>query len=233
MNAHGSRHPGRRAAEQLLDGTVDPALARLLDAAAAPARPAELAGEDAAVAAFRAAAFRPDTPGRRRPVTLVKVAAAAVAVLATGGVGVAAATGHIGGPSVRPATHHAVVGTTTAVVHRTTGTAPVSTRDSHGTATSPPSLADLCRTFAEHPAPADPAFAPLVTAAGGQPRVSAYCGTLLGQPATTQPAQTVQPTQPVQPTHAADPTHPAHPTHPTHPTHPATPRPSHPPHPSH
>ncbi|MEV0807675.1 hypothetical protein AB0I41_15075, partial [Micromonospora sp. NPDC050200] len=59
----GSERPADRAeAERLLDAARaggppsagDP-LARLLSAAAAPARPGELAGEEAALAAFRAA----------------------------------------------------------------------------------------------------------------------------------------------------------------------------------
>ncbi|SCG44706.1 hypothetical protein GA0070560_10487 [Micromonospora halophytica] len=97
-------HPAERArSERLLDaartgasGDVDP-LARLLSAAAGPTRPGELAGEDAAVAAFRAAraagpaAVAP--PRRRRGLTTGVVAwIAGVAATATAGVAFAAVT---------------------------------------------------------------------------------------------------------------------------------------------
>jgi hypothetical protein len=96
-------HPPRQpdpldddTAERLLDGRVDPEdappgyaeVAALLRAATAPAEPDELAGQPAAMAAFRAAGGRPARRRRRR----VLVAAVAIAGALFAG-GAAAATG--------------------------------------------------------------------------------------------------------------------------------------------
>ncbi|GAA1527830.1 hypothetical protein GCM10009678_06950 [Actinomadura kijaniata] len=81
-------------------------MTRLLAAATAPARPEELAGEEAAVAAFRdARAAAPGRRGRTRLLT-VKAAVVAAALLAGGGVAWAASTGNLPGqsPSRPPAT---------------------------------------------------------------------------------------------------------------------------------
>jgi hypothetical protein len=88
-----------------------------------------------------------------------------------------------------------------------------------------------------------PAFAALVTAAGGADNVAAFCETVASSAPTTEAAD---PAEAEDPTEAADPTHPAHPTHPVHPSKPtqaatptkptqaATPtHPTHPTHPSH
>ncbi|MGN9778504.1 hypothetical protein ACTMS0_22450 [Micromonospora sp. H33] len=97
-----SARADRAALDRLLDAAPDAVptagtepLARLLSAAAAPGRPDELAGEEAALAAFRAARAAPTrTPEpsrRRRPVTAGVVAwAAGVTVTATAGVAFAA-----------------------------------------------------------------------------------------------------------------------------------------------
>jgi hypothetical protein len=104
---------GRRAAEQVLDGVPGDQhadrtpLASVLAAAAAPSRPAEQAGEDAAVTAFRAEHLVPVDQSRRgqmiksplAKLLTIKVAAAALAVSA-GGVALAAGTG-----AFTPATH--------------------------------------------------------------------------------------------------------------------------------
>ncbi|MEU7933783.1 hypothetical protein [Micromonospora echinofusca] len=103
------RPADRGAADRLLDDAragvprtpetdVSEPLSRLLAAAAAPARPGELAGEEAAVAAFRAArAAGPATGGvpapRRRRFTAGAVAwGAGIAVTATAGAAFAAVT---------------------------------------------------------------------------------------------------------------------------------------------
>ncbi|MGK5556593.1 hypothetical protein ACSNOI_33780 [Actinomadura kijaniata] len=81
-------------------------MTRLLAAATAPARPEELTGEEAAVAAFRdARAAAPGRRGRTRLLT-VKAAVVAAALLAGGGVAWAASTGNLPGqsPSRPPAT---------------------------------------------------------------------------------------------------------------------------------
>jgi hypothetical protein len=120
MTEHGSgpgpgsprpARPGldRRTAEQLLrrDPAVHgqaPQLAALLEAAAAPGNPRELAGRSAAVAAFRDVRRPgPAFPGHRRRsarsrlARLLTLKAAVGLALATGGVALAAATGALPG----------------------------------------------------------------------------------------------------------------------------------------
>ncbi|TDB77464.1 hypothetical protein E1165_03980 [Micromonospora sp. KC723] len=92
----------RAEAERLLDAAAAPAagdadpLARLLHAAAAPSRPAEMAGEEAALAAFRsarAAGPAADPPRRRRGITTGLVTwVAGIVTLAAAGVAFAAVT---------------------------------------------------------------------------------------------------------------------------------------------
>jgi hypothetical protein len=87
------------------------ALRALLSAAAGPARPGELAGEDAAAAAFRAARAQ-STARRSRWAAVPRYATVKVAVVAAtlaafgGGVAVAASTGHLPGQSPAPASSH-------------------------------------------------------------------------------------------------------------------------------
>ncbi|RKS79394.1 hypothetical protein BZB76_0859 [Actinomadura pelletieri DSM 43383] len=90
-----------RAAERLLDGVGgDARLRALLTAAAAPARPAELAGEDAAVAAFLAAP-RPARGSRaaalRRFLTIKVLAVVGGSLILTGGAAYATITGQLPG----------------------------------------------------------------------------------------------------------------------------------------
>lgn len=100
--------PGRldpRAAERLLDGGGgDAELRALLAAASAPGRPRELAGEDAAVAAFLAAP-RPARTSRaavlRRFLTAKVIAVVGGSILLSGGV--AFATGNFPGQDAAPA----------------------------------------------------------------------------------------------------------------------------------
>ncbi|TYK50490.1 hypothetical protein [Actinomadura decatromicini] len=100
----------RRTAERLLRraGRRSPGAApldALLAAAAAPARPDELAGEDAAVAAFRAAP-RPARQSRaaalRRLLTIKVVAIVGGSLVLTGGAAYATITGRIPGHSPAP-----------------------------------------------------------------------------------------------------------------------------------
>ncbi|MEV4007586.1 hypothetical protein [Actinomadura sp. NPDC049753] len=99
--------PGRldpRVAERLLDGAGGHAeLRELLAAASAPARPGELAGEDAAVAAFLAAP-RPARRSRaavlRRFLTAKVIAVVGGSILLSGGV--AFATGNFPGQDAAP-----------------------------------------------------------------------------------------------------------------------------------
>ncbi len=110
MNTRHSSKITRTAAELLLDGAgSDHArsgddldhLARVLAAAAAPARDDELAGERMAVAAFEAALLAPHAPSqpqKEQKTMLAKILTAkflltSVAAFATGGVALAASTG--------------------------------------------------------------------------------------------------------------------------------------------
>ncbi|MBP2319762.1 hypothetical protein JOF56_000147 [Kibdelosporangium banguiense] len=118
MSAHRFRRVNRRTAEQMLDGAPDrvrtdgsDALNGLLAAASAPARLGELAGEEAAVAAFRAARLADAGQPRRQSMLkvalakmlTVKIAATVVATLAVGGVAVAAVTGSLPNQDPTPA----------------------------------------------------------------------------------------------------------------------------------
>ncbi|MDL4773562.1 hypothetical protein [Actinomadura xylanilytica] len=101
--------PDRRTAERLLrgDAAAHPALAEMLAGAAGPARPAELAGEDAAVAAFRTRR-EPRPRIQHRTLTRLLTVKALLAVLALGGgAALAGGSGHLPGhqgphPGPRP-----------------------------------------------------------------------------------------------------------------------------------
>jgi hypothetical protein len=129
-------------------GSGHPRLTGLLTAASAPAQPAELAGEPAAMAAF-AAARHPTTSRARRPsmiqLTLarlltLKVAAVAVAVAGVGGVALAANAGVLPAPisSHLPGAHGGKVPHPAATAS--------GTPRSNGAAAAP-GLAALCREF--------------------------------------------------------------------------------------
>ncbi|HEX6497502.1 MAG TPA: hypothetical protein VF054_00545 [Micromonosporaceae bacterium] len=227
----------RDTAERLLEGVPavrDPGgvpLANLLAAAAAPGRPDELAGEQAALAAFRAAQLA-HTPEPRRPSVLktalakmltVKAAAAAAAVVAVGGgVAVAAETGALPNPLT------AVQGQPSASPDVDKSKAADGTEHAKGTPS--PSLVGLCHAYlagagsAEHShALENPAFTVLITTAGGKDKVDAYCTNLLAsahpepshKPGTHPSGQpSVRPTG----THSTTESHPtgepsAHPSH--------------------
>lgn len=110
MNIFRRPRPGRRQAELLLDGAGHPAdpLTGLLAAARRPGPDAELPGERAALAAFRAAAAgTAHRPAEEDPAVsllpapraiAVKVLAAAALTMTVGGVAVAA-TGALPGPA--------------------------------------------------------------------------------------------------------------------------------------
>ena len=189
--------PDRLTAERLLGGDpgeyplADRRVARLLAAAAAPARAEELAGEDAARLAFRAAAVvaastRPRFGARLARGATVKVLAAAVGVIGLGGVAMAATTGSLPAP-IQDVAHDAFGAPPP---RRTAGPA-AGRPQSQPTATSAapaPSLHGLCRAYTAKPqgergnALESPAFAALVTAAGGRDEVDEFCTTLLAGP---------------------------------------------------
>jgi hypothetical protein len=195
--------------ERLLDGRLDPGsappdycgLARLLAAAAVPAAPQELAGEQLAVATF-AAMSQPHPPtlvprrtARPSKVFTMKAAAAAlVAVLSIGGVA-AAATGLLpdqASPvadqaSASTGADAAAHGLGQAAVANMGGTAHAGAPDSQGRASAvgPDATAaartGLCRAWqagqgTDNGRRMDSvAFQALVTAAGGADKVAAYC----------------------------------------------------------
>ncbi|HEX6470008.1 MAG TPA: hypothetical protein VF069_13000 [Streptosporangiaceae bacterium] len=205
-----SRYPrkiGRTAAERLLRGEPadprhpDDLLAALLATAAAPAHSGELAGEEAAVAAFRqaraAGAFRsldtvaragtarerPWDPARargwmRHPMRVVLVALTATTA---GGVALAASSSgwsHDGADRTSAAPSAAASGTFSAP---SAGRAP----DRTPAAVPHPATVGLCRAYragagdAPGKATEDPAFTSLIRAAGGREKVAGYCDAVL------------------------------------------------------
>ncbi|WP_131784667.1 hypothetical protein [Protofrankia symbiont of Coriaria ruscifolia] len=207
MSTYRPRRIDRDDAERMLRGGPvapqagsDP-LADLLAAVTAPARADELAGEEAAVTAFREARLVPVTQLRREPMIktalakllTVKIAVAAIAATTVGGVAVAATTGVL--PS--PGEHEASTGITTSASAQATD--PSAHVPAAG-AVAPASLPALCHTYtaaaAEHPdnqgkALDDPAFPWLITAAGGRDKVATYCGEILKVPAPAASAAEV------------------------------------------
>ena len=251
MSKRRSERIDRRTAERLLRGApvdVPDALAGLLAAAAAPPRDGELGGEPAVLAAFEAARHVPIPPPRSpsmikltfAKLLTAKVAAAAAAIFAVGGVATAAATGALplpaGGsaPATSTSSHPAATGSpsTRVAAHTPAG----DTRAEHEPSPSP-SLTGLCHAYtagnkAEHGKALDnPAFTALIQAAGDKTKVDGYCTTLVKD----EPAKPVHPSDSPEPTaapgqsgddHGTDADHPSgapstHPSGPstTHPTH--------------
>jgi hypothetical protein len=229
MSTRQPRKIRRNAAEQLLGGPAGPGagpeqLARVLAAAAAPGRESELAGEEAAVAAFRAHHLVPVTASRRgqmiksplAKLLTAKVLAVCVAVFATGGVALAASDGALsssqtprghGGVS-RPASPGGIAPQPTAAA--SPSSSPV----------VPGSARDLCRALAGRDDPAggaasvgrleqglaspelsqvvsSPLFSSLVSTAQGSANVPDYCGLLLGLPKLPDPGGLAQLPAPV------------------------------------
>jgi hypothetical protein len=251
-----SKHPGRRidrhTAEQLLRrAPVDApdALAGLLAAAAAPPRDGEPGGEQAAVTAFLEAAQHTRVPRPRSPSMIksrwaklltAKVAAAAAAIFAVGGV--AAATGVLPLPAGGSAPALSTAGHARPPAGSSTASTTTRARGESRTADRPsPSLAGLCHAYragdvAEHgKALESPAFAALITAAGGKSKVDGYCGALLDDEASRPVHTTGSPGTPAGPGNSdSGKEHPTGPavTHPTGPpdTHPSGPPATHPGH---
>jgi hypothetical protein len=172
--------------ERLLEGRLDPAeapagygeLARLLATATALATPEELAGEQAALAQFRAVmqSRRLTLVPRRAPMpskllTVRAAAAALVAVLSIGGVA-AAATGLLPGQA-RPVADQVPSTTVASPVGQGLGSAAVA--DLEG------ATQGLCRAWqagkgTDNGSRADtPAFLALAAAAGGSDNIAEYC----------------------------------------------------------
>jgi hypothetical protein len=151
----------------------------VLRAAAAPARPGELDGEETAVAAFRSAAsVRPASlKVRVAKLLTVKAVAVATAVLSVGGVAVAATTGALPGPL------NLSNGPASADQPAPNRLAP-SARPGRP-ASSPAALVARCHDFlGRNPADRRHAlesgdFRELIAGAGAKERVEDYCGQLI------------------------------------------------------
>ncbi|MER7591660.1 hypothetical protein ABTW72_29390 [Micromonospora sp. NPDC127501] len=189
-----------------------PPVAALLAAAAGPVRPGELAGEDAAVAAFRAARANPtpavpQRPRRRRMTTGAVAWIGAVAATATAGAAFAAVTRDRGPDPVAPApsrpspSPHQGASRSTEPGRSTGSGAPAPGAPSPVTPTPPagPTTAGevhgLCLAWrAKKPEQREkalrtPAFQKLVTAAGGPAGVEAYCQRLVPEAKPSEPAK--------------------------------------------
>lgn len=203
MGMERNRRTNRTAAERLLSGdpTACGDLADLLAAAASPVPDGILAGEDAAMAAFRAARHEPARrrlslgPSTARLLT-AKIAALVVVVLGAGGVAVAATTGVLPNPL---RTHPTGPGPALATQRSTptpapSPTAPGSSGSSPTAGPSPAASANLhglCTAYAAQLAAGhshvldNPAFGRLIAAAGGTSQVAAYCSALTAPSAGT------------------------------------------------
>jgi hypothetical protein len=195
MSNHEEFRPvDRESAERLLRGdrairAGHPRLDGLLAAATAPASGRELAGEDAAVAAFAAAQLAsPQTPRRismlkstLAKLLTVKVAAACVAVGGAGGVALAASTGNLPGPLHKPAAHKSADPSHSAAPRPSGSPSP------RPSISAPPAdLLKLCDRWASHPGDKrqndldQPEFGKLVEGAGrkDRDRVDHFCDDL-------------------------------------------------------
>ncbi len=200
----------RDTAEQLLRGAAMARpgaaadVARVLSAASAPPNARELAGEEAAVAAFRTARLGPvaapagrsrlQAAGRR--LTTIQVAVVALATTSVlGGVAFAASTdtfpyqrderppASVTPDPARPSSQP----TPTGPDDRPSTTPPGAVPSDRPARTGPaPSLVGQCRAYEARPpgkrrkALENPAFGALVAAAGGPDRVATYCTAVLG-----------------------------------------------------
>jgi hypothetical protein len=230
MNAHERRPLNAETAEQLLDGHPIArrharGLAERLAVASAAAFPGELAGEDAAVAAFVAVSGADLAPQSGRnsmmksavvaKLLTLKAAVIAVTAVSAGGVALAASTGVLPNPLTpnSPSSH------STDAPDHTGGP----------NATPSPSLIGLCTAYlagagADHgKALESPAFRALITAAGGQDKLDTFCAGL----GVTAPGSRGAGSPTAHPT--GGPSHPDATEHPTGPpSHPTGPPTSHP-----
>jgi hypothetical protein len=194
MNRHpsgqASANPGAiHAADHAIIAALagDP-LGRLLAAAAAPAHPGELLGEEEAAAAFRSATTVPvlsivrDRRSRRVTVAVATQAACAI-VVAAAGAALAAGTGLLPNPFVDASTSLPVPPSATPFA--TVSTAGPSLDPPAVDQTVPMSLDGLCRAYQAHGGDSmsmgSEAFGALVAAAGGPDLIPEFCVDRLGE----------------------------------------------------
>ncbi|MEV6810591.1 hypothetical protein [Micromonospora sp. NPDC051296] len=206
MSKPSLRRIDRKTADRLLDGDPDALsragrLAALLRAARGPAHRDELAGEQAALAAFRVSADHAPEPRPPREsrlkialARLITGKAAVVAATGLGGVALAAGTGALPdplfGPPATPPARHApateppATQALTTPASTTPGATPSHPNGLSGAADAPsppPSFVGLCQAYTAGAAtkagkaPENPAFGELVDAAGGTGNVAEYC----------------------------------------------------------
>lgn len=215
MQRHRDKPLDDAALDQLLDGIGDGPLHQLVMAARAPGTARELAGEEAALAAFRSS--RPlrgaaPLPTRRpfvRRLLAIKIGVAAAVVL--GGVAIAATTGYLPNP-LAPGSDDSPGSTTSPPWWTTSGAGPggPSASGLPGGSLGPSalpsaSLPGLCRAYLAHleSKPDKPwdnsAFAALSALAGGDDKVRGYCTALVEEddkkpkPSNTGPTPTTRP----------------------------------------
>ncbi|GAB1509241.1 hypothetical protein [Actinophytocola sp. KF-1] len=194
MSIQGTPRVDRDTAELLAAGRGTGPVAVLLRAAAAPAHADELAGESAAVAAFRAAAVAP-VPHRsvfRRSVAKALTIKAVLVVAVAGSTGVVLAASEGALPVPWSNTPAEAPGTTTTPATPAPNAPAGRTGDDKGSPATPdPSVAGLCEAYTAGGEKdlTNPAFRALVEAAGGKGEVADYCDvvttTAPGAPATS------------------------------------------------
>jgi hypothetical protein len=209
MSTHEHYRPiDLETAEQLFAGDpstrrAHPRLDAVLTAASAPARVRELAGEDAALAAFTAARLASPHHPRRiemlkttlAKLLTVKVAAICVALGGAGGVALAAGTGALPGPLHKPA---AQASGDASYPAKPSPSGQPSARPGNG---SPADLFDLCRRYSSRAGDGrrhaldEPEFGNLVSQAGrkDRDRVDHFCVDLRKPRASGSPSSSGKP----------------------------------------
>ncbi|MEU9506100.1 hypothetical protein AB0D32_07435 [Micromonospora sp. NPDC048170] len=181
-------------------------IASLLTALRAAPRSGELAGEEAAVRAYRLARAGSTAvlPGCRRPALArfgVRAALVGAALTLTGGAALAATGGTLPHPLRRPADATAAPAPAPTVPAPTVGTSPTVTPDPpstsggpDGRATPEAAVRQWCRAYradvGDRPGrfPHDAAYGGLVHAAGGRKEVPGYCERVLAdEPRSPRP----------------------------------------------
>jgi hypothetical protein len=208
MRQSTARH-SRADLEHLLDGQPPrhDALAQLLTAARPSPDVVDIAGMDAALAAFTGVSLVPPCPAERSPSMMKTLAAKAmaaklaivggVAAAATvGGVAFAASTGHL--PTPLPHSNDAAPAASDHAPATDASSGSASSKSAHSTPS--PSLVGLCHSWLARPhangsADTNPAFTVLVKAAGGTDSVRSYCTALLASsPPSGAPRNSDNPT---------------------------------------